>query len=86
MDLCARRSRRGVPRVFGNIGTESGMLGHMRVSLDTAYGTITSFWQYEGDKVCYEITTPVKATIVIDGKKYDVERGTYTFREAYRVL
>ncbi len=54
-------------------------LGYMRVSLDTAYGTVTSFWQYEGDKVCYEITTPVKATIVIDGKKCDVERGTYRF-------
>ncbi len=54
-------------------------LGWMKASLETAYGTIMSSWRYEGDKVCYEITTPVKASIVIGGEKYDVEKGTYRF-------
>lgn len=54
-------------------------LGSINVSFDTAYGTIKSAWHYEGDKVCYEITTPVKATIIIDGEKHFVESGTYSY-------
>lgn len=48
-------------------------LGSINVSLETKYGTIKSEWHYEGDTVCYEITTPVKATIIIDGEKYFAE-------------
>lgn len=54
-------------------------LGSINVSLDTAYGTIKSAWHYEGDKVCYEITTPVKATIIINGEEHLVVSGTYYF-------
>ena len=54
-------------------------LGGIDVSFDTAYGTIKSAWHYEGDTVCYEITTPVKATIIINGEKYFAEIGTYSF-------
>lgn len=55
-------------------------LGSINVSFDTAYGTIKSAWHYEGDKICYEITTPVKATIIIDGEKHIVENGSYIFK------
>ena len=54
-------------------------LGSINVSLDTEYGTIKSAWHYEGDKVCYEITTSVKATIIINGEKHLVVSGTYYF-------
>ena len=36
-------------------------------------------WKYVNDTVRYEITTPTKATIVIDGKTYCVEKGSYIF-------
>lgn len=55
-------------------------LGSINVSFDTAYGTIKSAWHYEDDRVCYEITTPVKATIIIDGEKYFVESGSYILK------
>ena len=54
-------------------------LGRINMSFDTAYGTIKSAWHYEGDQVCYEITTPVNATIIIDGEKHFVKSGVYTF-------
>lgn len=54
-------------------------LGSINVSFDTSYGTIKSAWHYEGNKICYEITTPVKATIIIDGKNHIVENGSYIF-------
>ena len=52
---------------------------HMSASLDTRHGRIVSSWRHFENKVRYEITTPVKATIVIDGKEYKVEKGTYIF-------
>lgn len=52
-------------------------LGSMKASLDTAYGKIQSSWYYDGDKVCYEIITPVKATVIIDGKNHCIESGSY---------
>ena len=55
-------------------------LGSINASFDTAYGAIKSAWHYEGDKVFYEITTPVKAAIIIDGEKQIVESGSYIFK------
>lgn len=54
-------------------------LKNINVSLDTKYGTIKSAWYYDGDAPVYEITTPVNATIIINGEKHIVEKGTYTF-------
>ncbi|MGN0181629.1 MAG: family 78 glycoside hydrolase catalytic domain [Candidatus Ornithomonoglobus sp.] len=54
-------------------------LGGIKASYDTAYGKIISSWCYDGDTVIYEITTPVKATIIIDGEKHFVESGSYVF-------
>ena len=51
----------------------------LKVELKTKHGVIKSAWKHEGDKVIYEISTPTKATIVIEGKTHRVEAGTYTF-------
>ncbi len=57
-------------------------LGWLDVSLETAYGVIRSKWSCkEGAeyKVRYEISTPVEAVVVIDGKEYQVGKGDYIF-------
>ncbi|MGN1128043.1 MAG: alpha-L-rhamnosidase C-terminal domain-containing protein, partial [Candidatus Flemingiibacterium sp.] len=54
-------------------------LGELRAKYETAYGKISSYWCYEGSRVRYEITTPVDAEIVIDGKAHRVPAGSYLF-------
>ncbi len=54
-------------------------LGSMNTVFETAYGTIKTAWHYEGETVCYEITTPVNATIIIHGEKHYVGSGSYIF-------
>lgn len=51
----------------------------MKVELQTAHGTIRSAWRHEDGKTVYEITTPVAATVIIDGNTYEVSAGHYTF-------
>ena len=47
--------------------------------IETAYGTVKSGWRHENGKVVYEITTPVPATALIEGKTYELAAGKYTF-------
>ena len=54
-------------------------LAHLSAKLQTRHGTIISKWYNEGEKTHYEITTHVPATIIIDGKAYEKEAGTYHF-------
>ena len=54
-------------------------LDHLSASIDTKYGTVSSKWYHFEGKVRYEITTPVNATIIIDGKEYKVKAGTYIY-------
>ena len=54
-------------------------MGWLNASLKTAYGTVSSAWSYEDDRVRYEITTPVDAEIVINGESHFVTAGTYLF-------
>ena len=54
-------------------------LDHLSARIDTKYGTVSSKWYHFEGKVRYEITTPVNATIIIDGKEYKVKAGTYIF-------
>ncbi len=54
-------------------------LDHLSARIDTRYGTIISKWYHFENKVRYEITTPVPATIIIDGKEHKVAKGTYIF-------
>ena len=51
----------------------------LKVSLDTTHGRVISEWCYTDIGVRYEITTPVKAEIVIGDKTYNVEKGSYVF-------
>ncbi len=51
----------------------------LSAKIETRKGTVSSAWFNEGDKFRYEITTPSKATIIIDGKEYCVEKGSYVF-------
>ncbi len=57
----------------------SRKMGWLTVSLDTAYGTVVSKWCCTNNSVRYEISVPVKSTIVIDDKAYNVEKGDYVF-------
>jgi alpha-L-rhamnosidase len=54
-------------------------LDHLSARIDTKYGTVSSKWYHFENKVRYEITTPVNATIIIDGKEHKVAKGTYIF-------
>ena len=54
-------------------------LGSLDVSIDTRNGKVSSKWIYKNGKARYEITVPVDADIVIEGKKYSVTPGTYMF-------
>ena len=52
-------------------------LNYLSASVDTKYGKIISKWTSENGKFKYEITVPKKATIIIDGKEYKVNKGTH---------
>ncbi|MBQ9704073.1 MAG: family 78 glycoside hydrolase catalytic domain [Clostridia bacterium] len=54
-------------------------LDHLSARIDTRHGTIISKWYHFEGKVRYEITTPVNATIIIDGKEHKVKAGTYIY-------
>ncbi|MBQ8163341.1 MAG: family 78 glycoside hydrolase catalytic domain [Clostridia bacterium] len=54
-------------------------LDHLCASIETRRGLVSSKWYHENGKIRYEITTPSKTKIVIDGKEYNVEKGTYIF-------
>ena len=54
-------------------------LSWLSAKIETKYGTVSSAWYKEGDNYRYEITTPSPTTIIIDGKEYKVEKGTYVF-------
>ena len=54
-------------------------LNHLSASIDTRYGTVSSKWIKEGNSFRYEITTPTRATVIIDGKEHKLDRGTYVF-------
>ena len=54
-------------------------LEYLSASIETKHGKIVSKWYHKGDKIKYEIETPVKATIKIEGKEYLVDGGKYTF-------
>ena len=51
----------------------------LEVSVKTRHGEICSKWVCEEEKIRYEITTPVPAAIIIEGKEYQVEPGSYIF-------
>lgn len=54
-------------------------LDWLSATLDTRHGQIQSQWKQQDGFFRYEITTPVEAEIVIDGKSQTVTKGSYTF-------
>ena len=54
-------------------------LNSLGAVLDTVHGRIRSFWKYTDSGIRYEIDTPVRTEIVIDGKSRIVEKGRYLF-------
>ncbi|MBR2025036.1 MAG: family 78 glycoside hydrolase catalytic domain [Clostridia bacterium] len=54
-------------------------LDNLSAKIITKEGVVSSKWYHAEGKIRYEIETPVKATIIIDGKEYKVEKGRYVF-------
>ncbi len=54
-------------------------LEYLSASIDTVRGVVSSKWYHIDGKIRYEITTPSKATIIIDGVRHEVEKGSYIF-------
>ena len=54
-------------------------IDYLSATIETKYGKIQSKWYHENGKIHYFVTTPVKSTIIIDGNRHIVEKGTYTF-------
>lgn len=53
----------------------------MEASLQTSYGMIRSSWTIQENMVRYEIETPVKSDIIINGKVHSVNQGHYVYME-----
>lgn len=45
--------------------------------IDTRQGTVRSGWKWTGERIRYEIETPVRTQIMIDGRSRIVEPGRY---------
>ncbi len=54
-------------------------IDHLSASIETRHGLVSSKWYHENGRIRYEIITPSRTKIVIDGKEYNVEKGTYIF-------
>ena len=54
-------------------------LEYLSAKIDTVQGEISSRWYHTDGKIRYEITTPVPATVIIDGVSRRVEKGSYIF-------
>ena len=54
-------------------------LGWLQARLDTRHGTVSALWVCQEDGVRYELDTPVKTLVRLDGKERWVEKGKYTF-------
>lgn len=54
-------------------------LDWLEASVETRRGLIRSAWKKQDGRWRYEIETPVTADIVIDGRKRQVEKGSYIF-------
>ena len=54
-------------------------LDSLSARIETRHGTLISAWYYDGHSFRYEITTPSKATIIIDGVEHKVNKGKYIF-------
>ncbi len=54
-------------------------LDFLEASIDTRHGLVSSKWYHKDGKTRYEITVPVEAKLVLNGKSRTVAPGTYHF-------
>ena len=54
-------------------------LGWLRARLDTRHGPVMAQWTYENGGIRYELETPVRAMVRLNGSERRVEKGRYTF-------
>ncbi len=54
-------------------------LDWFKAEIDTVSGKVSSRWWHKDGRVHYEINTPVEATAVIEGKKYELSPGVHIF-------
>ena len=73
---CRRPIRAAVLEVTCD-GVYEALLNSLCAVLDTIHGRIRSFWKYTEGGIRYEIDTPVRTEIILDGKSRIVEKGRY---------
>ena len=56
-------------------------LGWLQAKLETRRGPVSALWVCGEDDIRYELETPVKTQVCLDGKQVWVEPGKYTFWE-----
>ena len=53
--------------------------GWLQARLDTRHGTVSALWTYGEDGIRYELETPVRTLVCLNGKETWVVPGRYTF-------
>ena len=54
-------------------------LGWLQAKLDTRHGTVSALWVCQQDGIRYELETPVRTKVCLNGKEAWVNPGKYTF-------
>ena len=54
-------------------------LGWLQARLDTRHGTVSALWICQADGIRYELETPVRVKICLNGQETWAEPGKYTF-------
>ena len=57
-------------------------LGWLQVKLETRHGPISALWVFQEDGVRYELETPVRTLVCLNGEERWIEKGKYTFWSA----
>ena len=54
-------------------------LGWLQAKLNTRHGTVSALWVYQEDGIRYELETPVRTLVCLNGEEKWVNPGKYTF-------
>ncbi len=54
-------------------------LGWLQAKLDTRHGTVSALWVCQEDGIRYELETPVRTKVCLNGKETRIDPGKYTF-------
>ena len=54
-------------------------LGWLQAKLKTRHGPVGALWAYRDNAVRFDLETPVRTLICLNGEKRQVEKGKYTF-------